>query len=146
MNRTQTIWTVLGVVVLIIIAFMLLNRPDAVENADEAAGTVATSTAQATAQAAARTEAAVELTALQARIAAGETYDSLATEFAEVRADLARAYENAEGETREEWQELERDFDSFEASARAGTSGFLDMLASLIGRLSADVRVESAGE
>ncbi len=146
MNRTALIWTVLGVVVLIIIAFMLANRPEAVENAGEAAGTAATSTVEASTQAAARTEAAVKLTALQARIAAGETYDSLATEFAEVRTDLAAAYENTEDAAQEEWQDIEREFDSFETSARAGTSGFLDMLANLIARLSADVRVESASE
>lgn len=146
MNRTALIWTVLGVVVLIIIAFMLANRPEAVENAGEAAGTAATSTVEASTQAAARAEAAVKLTALQARIAAGETYDSLATEFADVRADLAAAYENTEDAAQEEWQDIEREFDSFETSARAGTSGFLDMLANLIARLSADVRVESASE
>lgn len=146
MNRTALIWTVLGIIVLVLIAFALVNRPDTAENVNEAANTVATSTENAGAQLSARTEAAVSLTALQARIAAGETYESLADEFAEVRTNLASAYENAEGETQEEWQDLERDFDSFEASARAGTSGFLDLLSNLIARLSADVRVETADE
>ncbi len=146
MDRTALIWTVLGIVLLVIIALLAFNRPATIENANEAANTVATTTAQSGAEVAARTEAAITLTALRARLAAGETYESLASEFAEVRADLAAAYQNAEGETREEWQEVERDFDSFEASARAGTSSFLDTLATLIARLSADVRVESAGE
>lgn len=146
MNRNALIWTVVAVVVLIIIALLLVNRPDTVENAGNAVENTATTTATGAAELAARTEAAISLTALRARIEAGETYDSLQDEFAEVRADLATAYKNAEGEAAEEWQELQRDFDSFEVSARAGTSGFLDMLSTLIARLSADVRVESANE
>ncbi|MDP3402877.1 MAG: hypothetical protein Q8S35_02900, partial [bacterium] len=87
-----------------------------------------------------------ELTALQARVVAGETYDSLKDDFAKVRTNLAAAYENVEGEAAQEWAEISSDFDEFEASAREGTSNFLDVLARLIARFSADIRVESAGE
>jgi len=113
---------------------------------DESMDQTATTTAQAMDRTAARAEAATELTALQARVVAGETYESLKDEFAEVRTNLAGAYENAEGAAAEEWTEISADFDSFEESARTGTSNFLDVLARLIGRFSADVRVETEGE
>jgi len=143
MNRAASIWIVLGLLVIGILLVLAFKSPAEV---DESMDQTATSTAQAMDRTAARTEAAAELTALQARIVAGETYDSLKDDFAEVRANLAAAYQNAEGEAAQEWTEINADFDSFEASARTGTSNFLDVLARLIGRFSADVRVESAGE
>lgn len=143
MNRAASIWIVLGLLVIGILLVLAFKSPAEV---DESMDQTATSTAQAIDRTAARTEAAAELTALQARVVAGETYDSLRDEFAEVRTNLAAAYKNVEGEAAQEWTEINADFDAFEASARAGTSNFLDVLARLIGRFSADVRVESAGE
>lgn len=143
MNRAASIWIVLGLLVLGILLVLAFKSPVEV---DESMDQTATTTAQAINRTAARTEAAAELTALQARVVAGETYDSLRDEFAEVRTNLAAAYQNVEGEAAQEWTEINADFDAFEASAREGTSNFLDVLARLIGRFSADVRVESAGE
>ena len=96
--------------------------------------------------AAARTEAAADLTALRVRVEAGETYAELEDEFAQVRARLTAAYENAEGAAAEEWQDIRVGFDEFEASARAGTSNFLDSVNALIARFSADVRTETEAE
>lgn len=146
MNRSLTIWVLLGLIAVALIAYFAFNRPEAVENAEDAAIETATSTGQVIDRGMARTQAAMELTALEARVEAGETYASLEGEFTGVRANLARAYENAEGEAAQEWNEISADFDSFEASARAGTSNFLDLLAGLIGRFSADVRVETPTE
>lgn len=143
MNRAASIWIVLGLLVLGILLVLAFKSPAEV---DESMDQTATSTAQAIDRSAARAEAAAELTALQARVEAGETYDSLKDDFAEVRTNLAAAYENVEGEAAEEWTEISADFDAFEASAREGTSNFLDVLTRLIGRFSADVRVESPGE
>lgn len=143
MNRAASIWIVLGLLVLGILLVLAFKSPAEV---DESMDQTATTTAQAMDRTAARTEAAAELTALQARIVAGETYDSLKDEFAEVRTNLASAYENVEGEAAEEWAEIDADFEAFEASAREGTSNFLDVLARLIGRFSADVRVETPAE
>lgn len=143
MNRAASIWIVLGLLVLGILLVLAFKSPVEV---DESMDQTATTTAQAINRTAARTEAAAELTALQARVEAGETYDSLKDDFAEVRTNLATAYENVEGAAAEEWAEINTDFDAFETSARAGTSNFLDVLARLIGRFSADVRVESPGE
>ncbi|MDP3488021.1 MAG: hypothetical protein Q8S19_08850 [Bacillota bacterium] len=143
MNRAASIWIVLGLVVLGILLILAFRSP---ADVDESMDQAATSTAQAMNRAAARTEASAELTALQARVVAGETYDSLKDDFAKVRTNLAAAYENVEGEAAQEWAEISSDFDEFEASAREGTSNFLDVLARLIARFSADVRVESPGE
>ncbi len=143
MNRAASIWIVLGLVVLGILLILAFRSP---ADVDESMDQAATSTAQVIDRAAARTEASAELTALQARIVAGETYDSLKDDFAKVRTNLAAAYENVEGEAAQEWAEISSDFDEFEASAREGTSNFLDVLARLIARFSADIRVESAGE
>lgn len=143
MNRTALIWIVLGIVVIAILASFAFNGPQTTEQEIEE---TATTTGQVIDRSVARTQAAAELTALQARIVAGETYTSLADDFAGVRANLSVAYNNAEGDAAQEWQEIRTDFDSFEASARAGTSNFLDELTRLIGRFSADVRVQSPGE
>ena len=143
MNRAASIWIVLGLLIVGILLVLAFKSP---ADVDEPMDQTATTTAQAMDRTAARAEAAAELTALQARVEAGETYDSLKTDFAEVRANLAAAYQNVEGEAAEDWTQIAADFDAFEASAREGTSNFLDGLARLIGRFSADVRVESAGE
>ena len=143
MNRAASIWIVLGLLIVGILLVLAFKSP---ADVDESMDQTATTTAQATDRSTARAEAATELTALQARIEAGETYDSLQSDFAEVRANLAAAYQNVEGEAAEEWTQIAADFDAFETSAREGTSNFLDVLARLIGRFSADVRVESAGE
>lgn len=140
----MTLWVLLGIAVLAVLAFMAFgaNRttPEAVENTPP--GTMPQA-ADAMERDAARAQAALELSALEARAEAGETYDTLADEFAQVRARLAASYENAEGAAAEEWTELRTDFDALEASARDGTSTFLDSLANLIARFSTEVRVES---
>jgi hypothetical protein len=141
----MTIWVLLGIIVLALLAFFAFGNRDAEEASDTPSATSAL-TEDAMARDAARAEAATELTVLRARAEAGETYETLADEFSEVRANLAAAYANAEGEAAEEWTELQADFDAFEASARAGTSNFLDSITSLIDRFSADVRVEAEGE
>ncbi|HYE23509.1 MAG TPA: hypothetical protein VEA92_03675 [Candidatus Paceibacterota bacterium] len=139
----MTIWVVIGIVVIALLAFFALQRPATTENMVENAETSTEETADA---AAVRTEAAADLNALRVRAEAGETYEELQDEFAQVRARLAAAYENAEGATADEWQELEAGFDEFEASARAGTSNFLDSISSLMARFSADVRTDTEVE
>lgn len=143
MNRAAVIWIVLGLIVIAVLLAFALNRPEAVENAMQE---TATTTEQMVDQSAVRATAAADLTVLQARIEAGETYESLEGEFAEVRADLASAYQNAEGRAAEEWDDISAAFDTFEASARAGTGNVLDALTRLIASFSADVRVESETE
>lgn len=142
MNRAAIIWIVLGLVVVAILIALATNRPDDVDSAREEAGVAA----EQVDRGAARAAAAAELTVLKARVEAGETYEALEDDFADVRSDLARAYENAEGAAVEEWNELSAEFDAFEASARVGTSNLLDALARLIERFSADVRVDAASE
>lgn len=139
----MTIWVVVGIVVIALLAFFALQRPEATENAIE---NTATTTVNAVDTAAVRTEAAADLAALRVRAEAGETYADLEDEFAQVRAKLAAGYENAEGAAKEEWQDLQVGFDEFEASARAGTANFLDTVNALIARFSADVRTETEAE
>ena len=143
MNRAAVIWIVLGLVVIAILVALAMNRPEDVGDAVE---DTATTTGQMIDRSAVRATAAADLAALEARIEAGETYEELEDEFAEVRADLAAAYENAEGRAAEEWEEVSAEFDAFEASARSGTSNVLDALARLIASFSADVRVETEAE
>lgn len=145
MNGNKVVWIVLALVLLALLLFLLLGR----NPAEEAANNIyqaATTTEQVALRAAVRTEAAAELAALQARQQAGESYETLRTAFADVRVRLAAAYENAEDEAQQEWEEIKVDFDAFEAGARAGTSNSLNALNRLIARLSADVRTETSSE
>lgn len=144
MNRTGLIVLIIAIVGILVLLFAF-NRP-AMEEARENTEDVATTTSSAMNQTATRAEAAAKLTALRARVEAGETYADLQEDFTQVRARVAASYEDAEGAAAAEWAEVQADFDDLEASARAGTSSFLDSLASLIARLSADVRVESETE
>jgi len=145
MNRAGTIWIVIGVVVLLFLAYFAFGNKDA-EMVEERAAAQATSTAQAMDNAALRTQAQADLAALRVRAETGETYADLEDDFAGVRARLASAYATAEGETAEEWADISAGFDAFEASARAGTSNFLDSITSLISQFSTDVRVETESE
>ena len=129
----------------ILVLMFALNRP-AVDETRENAEAVATSTGASLDRASAQAEAGISLAALRARAEAGATYEDLSEDFAQVRARLATAYEGAEGAAAEEWADIEAGFDELEASARAGSSSFLDSIASLIARVSADVRVESGTE
>lgn len=144
MNRTGFIVLAVAVVGILILLFAF-NRPS-MDEARENTEDLATTTVSAMDQTATRVQAAAELTSLRARVEAGETYTDLSEDFAQIRTRLATSYENAEGAAADEWAEVQADFDNLEASARAGTSSFLDSLASLIARLSADVRIESEGE
>lgn len=141
MNRTGTIWILLALVVLGLLAFFAFGGAR-IDTAD----TPAEETAQAVDRSGARAAAEAELVTLRARAEAGETYADLEEDFAQVRARTAAAYENAEGAAAEEWADLSAGFDAFEASARAGTSDFLDSISDLISRFSADVRVETEAE
>ena len=143
MDRTMVIWALIGIIVIAVLAYVAFQGST---DMDENLENTATTTVEAVDQASVRAEAAADLTALRVRAEAGETYDELQSEFADVRARLAAGYENAEGEAAEEWQELQADFDSFEAAARANTSDFLDALNDLIARFSADVRTETEAE
>ncbi len=148
MSRATTLWVLLGIVVLAILALMAFgaNRT-AVEDMDNnPPGTMTATDNSAMERGAVRTQAAIELSALKARAQAGETYDALAADFADIRARLAASYENTESAAAEEWARLAADFDALEADARAGTSTFLDSLSSLLSRFSADVRVETTNE
>jgi hypothetical protein len=139
----MVIWALIGVIVIAVLAYIAFQGTT---NMDENLENAATSTAEAVNQASVRAEAAAELTALRVRAEAGETYDELQSDFADVRARLAAGYENAEGEAAAEWRELRADFDSFEATARENTSDFLNALNDLIANISADVRTETEAE
>jgi hypothetical protein len=141
----MTLWVLLGIVVLGILAFMAFgaNRAEVQEMENTPPGTMPLTGDTLMERDTARAQAAIELSALETRAKAGETYDTLAEDFADVRARLAASYENTEGAAADEWTELSADFDALEADARAGTSTFLDSLSNLIARFSADVRVES---
>lgn len=143
MDRTTTIWVVLAIIAVAIAAFYFLREPAAVDTAMQQ---TATTTVQTMDRAGARAEAVADLTALKVRAEAGETYESLQSDFSRVRANLALAYEDASGEAAEEWTQLQAGFDEFETSARAGTSSFLDSISNLIARFSADVRTETTTE
>ncbi len=145
MNRAGTIWVIIGLVILLVLAYFAFGNKDA-EMVENNAAQTATTTAQAMDNAALRTQAQADLAALRVRAEAGETYADLEEDFTQVRARLAAAYANAEGEAAEEWADIDAGFDSFEASARAGTSNFLDSITTLISRFSADVRVETENE
>lgn len=145
MNRAAIIWIVLALVAVTLVAYFAFGRERSEDLMNDTRET-ADMSAEEIDRGAARAEAQAELTVLQARAEAGETYENLEDEFAEVRADLARAYENAEGAAAEEWAQLNAGFDEFEASARAGTSNFLDAITNLLSRFSADVRVETESE
>lgn len=152
-NKGGAIWIAIGLLVLLVLAVLAFGNTDAERAAEEAATSTAVAldasadaAAAETARAAARAEASTEIAALQARAEAGETYEALSADFAQIRARLATAYEGAEGAAAEEYADLTAGLDEFEASARAGTSGFLDAFANLIARFSADVRVETEAE
>jgi len=146
MHKAGIIWILLALIVLLVLAYFVFGGPRTADRTTISVQETATTTVQTINRAAARTQAQVDLTALRARAEAGETYASLESSFAQVRTRLAAAYQDTEGQAAQEWASLNADFDSFEASARAGTSNFLDSITNLIGRFSADVRVETAGE
>jgi hypothetical protein len=140
------LWIVIGLIVIALVAslaFGMDGNEAAQEN--EAPQTVATSTTD-TDLAQVRADAAADLTTLRARAEAGEAYETIAGEYAAIRARVAAAYQNAGAEAAGEWQGIEAGFNEFEASARAGGSGVLDSFASLIARFSADVRTETPTE
>jgi len=141
----MTLWVLLGIVVLAILAFMAFgaNRAEVQETENTPPGTMPQTGDTAMERDAARAQAVIELSALETRAKAGETYDALAEDFSDIRARLAASYENAEGAAADEWTDLSADFEALEASARTGTSSFLDSLSNLIARFSADVRVEN---
>ncbi len=145
MNDNKNLWIVLGLIAAALVLFFLFGR-DPVEETGEAMNQAATSTSQAVDRTALRADAAADLTALRVRQEAGESYESLQDNYAEVRARLAASYQNVEGEAKEEWDQTLTAFDEFEANARAGTSNSLDLLTRLIASLSADVRTETAAE
>ena len=148
MNRAGTIWIIIAVIVVLVLAVFAFTR-----SADTELNEMATTTAETmdgmsadARQTAARAQAETELAALRVRAEAGETYDELADDFAAVRARVAAGYADAEGAAADEWSELSADFDRFEAAARENSASFLDSLAALIDRFSADVRVETEAE
>ena len=145
MTRAGTIWVIIGLVILLVLAYFAFGNKDA-ELMENTAEQTATTTVEAMDNAALRTQAEADLAALRVRAEAGETYAELEDDFAQVRTRLAAAYANTEGEAAEEWADISAGFDSFEASARAGTSNFLDSISTLIARFSADVRVETETE
>lgn len=136
------LWIVVGLIVIALIVLLVPNG-----NKDDQ-GAVDTPTEMETTvdRASVRANAAADLAVLEARANAGETYAELADEYAMIRARVAAAYEDAEGEAAQEWEKIEAAFDSFEASAQAGTSAFLAGFADLMARLSADVRADTETE
>ncbi|GEM_PF-1196152 len=146
MNGNKTIiWVVLIVIAVAVILFFLIRR-EPVQETTDTANQIATTTVQTADRAAARAEAAADLTALRVRQEAGESYESLRNDYAEVRSRLAASYEDAEGAAQQEWAELSEEFDEFEASVRVGASNSLDLLTRLIASLSADIRTETTTE
>lgn len=92
------------------------------------------------AQVAARAEARTKLAAIEAKVAVDQSYAASAAEIDALQADVARAYEGAEGEAKEEAAELDREFATLSQQMRNGTADSLTGLANLLNRLSADAR------
>ncbi|MDB5265029.1 MAG: hypothetical protein JWN64_600 [Parcubacteria group bacterium] len=144
-STNKNVWIVVGVVILLLLAFLAFGRgaaDKAVNNTQQAA----TTTAQAMDRTAVRAQAVADLTALRAREQAGETYDSLKDQYAAVRARLAASYENADEAGKQEWAAISANFDEFEAQARAGTGNFLDTLSNLIKKLSVNVQAGASAQ
>ena len=143
------LWIVVGIAVIALLASLVSGTRDADTAGMEAAQQpIATTTdvADAANLAQVRADAATDLVALRARAEAGESYEELADDYAAVRSRVTVAYQAAGASAADEWQDVQASFDSFEASARAGSSGILDSFASLIARFSADVRTETSAE
>lgn len=90
----------------------------------------------------ARAEARAELLAIEAEFEAEENYEDALEEVRSVRADLRIAYQNAEGEIREQWREVDQELESLGQSLRAESADALETLAGLILLLEADVRTD----
>lgn len=90
----------------------------------------------------ARAKANAELIALRTQVAAGMAADEAAQEVAEIRDDLAAAYEHANDEARQELRELDNDFQRLEQGFRNGAANVLSLLEDLAGRLEEEVRTD----
>jgi hypothetical protein len=143
------LWIIIGIIVIALLASLAFGLGDE-EEMQMATTTptaqVATSTMTVEDLARVRAEAVTELASLRARVAAGESYEALADDYAAVRARVTAAYASAGVAASDEWQDIQAGFNSFEASARAGGSAALDSFASLIASLSADVGTETPAE
>jgi len=85
--------------------------------------------------------AEVQLDWMGERMEAGAEYaaDEAADDVANLRSDLAMAYENAEGEAAEAWDQADRELDEAEVALRAGSAEALGNLAALLERIRADL-------
>lgn len=129
------------------------TRDDAGEAADEmgdvvdsAGDDMATAVDEVAAEAnVAWDRAAVQMDQMGERIESGTDYaaEAAADDVARLRADLAIAYENAEGEAAEEWAELQPELEEAEMALRAGSANALDNVAALLQRTSRSLCDES---
>jgi len=94
-------------------------------------------------RAAARAEARAELAAIEASVAVEENYEAAAAQVAEVRINLAQAYENTTGVVAQEYDKLVVELSQVEDSLRSGTGDVLEFFSGVLLLLEDDVRVDS---
>ncbi len=90
----------------------------------------------------ARAEARAELLALEAELEVEANYQAAVAQVEQVRLDLRNTYQNAEGEVRAQWQEVDQELSDLESSLRTESADALEVLGGLILMLEADVRTD----
>ena len=141
---------IVGLIALVI-AWAAYNRAgtdleeQAVQETEEGIAEVeegAETAAEETEQAAARAEARTELLAVRARVEADENYAEAVSEVNQIEDRLAAAYEDAGEDARQEWAEMQQEFDQLEAGLRSGTANVLELFAGLTLLLENEIRVD----
>lgn len=141
---------IVGLIALVI-AWAAYNRAgtdleeQAVQETEEGIAEVeegAETAAEETEQAAARAEARTELLAVRARVEADENYAEAVSEVNQIENRLAAAYEDAGEDARQEWAEMQEEFDQLEAGLRSGTANALELFAGLTLLLENEIRVD----
>lgn len=145
-----TPWVIAAVaVVALIIGWMAFNRTDDAsqmmddqnnEMQQEDTQQMSDEDRAEAAQGAARAEAATKLATLRAQAEAGELSADAAAQVEDIKANLAVAYENAQGQAAQSWTEISAGFDSLADDIRNGTGDVLQGFANLSLLLEADVR------
>lgn len=85
------------------------------------------------------TEARIRLLALQTELEAESDYRMAAQEVAEIRAMLARGYENAEGDAQTQYREADAALERLETDLQAGTADSLQSLEEAISVFEQDI-------
>lgn len=140
-TTVATVALIVGVIALLI-ALVAFNRTDRDENSTTLSTTPVVTNNLATTTA--RAQAATELAALRARLAAEKNYEEAQAAAQATQEDLAAAYANATGAARAELQVLNQQFDDLETQLRGQSADALLTLENLITKLRQDVAVDEA--